>query len=261
VPVVTLICHGHHVNSPFFNLPDHKVKGTEAEMTCLLRPEELETLSAEEIQKRIEAAFVYDDYTWQAEKRRAVTYPGRAEGLHKVLYQCPNCGAEYRMSSSGTTLRCDACGKTWTMDEYGALHATEGETEFPHIPDWYEWERGNVRREVRAGTYGATYEAHVSALPNPKRYIDLGKAVLTHDMTGFTVKGRYNGEEYEMKLAAVSQYSVHIEYEYLGKYGDCVDLNTLDDTLYVYPEGKNFSVTKMALATEELYAFYNGKNG
>lgn len=261
VPVVTLICHGHHVNSPFFNLPDHKVKGTEAEMTCLLRPEELEMLSAEEIQKRIEAAFVYDDYTWQAEKRRAVTYPGRAEGLHKVLYQCPNCGAEYRMSSSGTTLRCNACGKTWTMDEYGALHATEGKTEFPHIPDWYEWERGNVRREVRAGTYGATYEAHVSALPNPKRYIDLGKAALTHDMTGFTVKGRYNGEEYEMKLAAASQYSVHIEYEYLGKYGDCVDLNTLDDTLYVYPEGKNFSVTKMALATEELYAFYNGKNG
>ena len=33
VPVVTLICHGHHVNSPFWNLHDRGVKPTEAEFT------------------------------------------------------------------------------------------------------------------------------------------------------------------------------------------------------------------------------------
>ena len=57
-----------------------------------------------------------------------------------------------------------------------------------------------------------------------------------------------------MKITVPEHYSVHIEYEYLGKYGDCVDLNTLTDTLYVYPEGEDFAVTKIALATEELYA-------
>ena len=41
--------------------------------------------------------------------------------------------------------------------------------------------------------------------------------------------------------------------------GDCVDLNTINDTLYVYPEGSDFSVTKMALATEELWKFYQTK--
>ena|GEM_PF-6454546 len=55
------------------------------------------------------------------------------------------------------------------------------------------------------------------------------------------------------------QYSCHIEYEYLGKYGDCVDLNTLKDTWYIYPEDEKFSVTKMALATEEL--FYAWRRG
>ena len=39
-------------------------------------------------------------------------------------------------------------GKTYEMDEHGELHALEGETEFPHIPDWYEWERNNVKKEV-----------------------------------------------------------------------------------------------------------------
>ena len=42
-------------------------------------------------------------------------------------------------------------------------------------------------------------------------------------------------------------------YEYLGKFGDCVDLNTLDNTYYVYPERKDFSVTKISLAVEEIY--------
>ncbi len=48
-------------------------------------------------------------------------------------------------------------------------------------------------------------------------------------------------------------YSCHIEYNYLGKHGDCIDINTLADTYYIYPEGNDFSVTKIALATEELY--------
>ncbi len=49
-----------------------------------------------------------------------------------------------------------------------------------------------------------------------------------------------------------SMYSCHIEYEYKGK-GDCIDLSTLDDTYYLYPKEKPFAVTKVALATEELF--------
>ena len=47
-------------------------------------------------------------------------------------------------------------------------------------------------------------------------------------------------------------YSCHIEYDYFKK-GDCIDLSTLDDTYYLFPKGKDFSVTKIALATEELF--------
>ena len=52
-----------------------------------------------------------------------------------------------------------------------------------------------------------------------------------------------------------SMYSCHIEYDYFGK-GDCIDLSTLEDTYYIYPQGDDFSVTKIALATEELYAVH-----
>ncbi len=253
VPVVTLICHGHHVNSPFWNLPDHHVKGTEATMKCLFTADEVQESTPEEIFDAIQEEFKYDDFAWQKEKGIAITYDKRAEGLHKVLYQCPHCGTEYRMSSSGTVLRCDACGKQWIMRENGELEAEHGETEFSHIPDWYEWERSNVRNEVTNGTYSFSCKARVDALPNSKGYIDIGEAELVHDMNGFRLSGECFGEHYEIKWPVRALYSCHIEYDYLGRFGDCIDLNTPTDTLYIYPKDCLFSVTKFALATEELY--------
>ena len=256
VPVVTLICHGHHINSPFWNVHDRGVKGISAEMTCICTADEVASLSKEEIFDRIEKAFVYDEFRWQKENNVVVKYKKRAEGLHKVLYQCPHCGAEYKMGSREDALFCSACGKEWKMTELGELAATDGETEFSHIPDWYEWERENVRREVEAGTYHFTSPAVVNALPNADKFIDIGEATFTHDMTGFTLTGEYGGEKYDLHIDVYKTYSVHIEYEYLGKYGDCVDLNTLTDTLYVHPTAPEYAVTKIALATEELYDKY-----
>ena len=257
VPVVTLICHGHHVNSPFWNLHDRGVKPTEAEFMRIFDAEALKNASVDEINKRIAEVFRYDDFAWQKERGIHITYKGRAEGLHKVLYQCPACGAEYRMSSEGTILKCNACKKEWGMTELGELKAVTGDTEFSHIPDWYEWERENVRKEVEAGSYSTgELPVRVDSLPNAKRFIPLGEGILVHNMNGFRVKVTdRDGDCHEMTKSVPSLYSCHIEYEYLGKYGDCVDLNTLSDTWYIYPDpGKcDFSVTKMALATEELY--------
>ena len=255
VPVVTLICHGHHVNSPFWNLHDRGVKPTEAEFSLLFTPEELEKTGADELNRRIVEAFQYDDFAWQKERGIRTPYAGRAEGLHKVLYQCPHCGTEFRMSSKGTQLFCGSCGKSWTMSELGELAADEGETEFSHIPDWYEWERANVRREVENGSYSSgVLPVTVDTLPNAKKFIRLGEGTMVHDGNGFTVRGTdVDGDPFEMIKPVSSLYSCHIEYEYLGKHGDCVDLNTLEDTWYIYPHDCDFAVTKMALATEELY--------
>ena len=255
VPVVTLICHGHHVNSPFWNLHSRHVRPTEAEMTRLFTAEELEAATADEVNDKIVEAFRYDDFAWQKARGIRTAYPGRAEGLHKVLYQCPHCRTEFRMDAAGSELFCRHCGKRWRMTEYGELEAADGDTEFRHIPDWYEWERENVRAEVAAGTYSSgQLRVHVDSLPNAKGFVRLGEGVLVHDMNGFAVRGTdVDGDPFEMVKPVPSLYSCHIEYEYLGKYGDCVDLNTLEDTWYVYPHGSGFSVTKMALATEELY--------
>ena len=263
VPVVTLVCHGHHANSPFWNLHDRKLK-TEADYTLLFTQEEVRNTPAAEINAKIVEAFQYDDFAWQKGKGIRTTYAQRAEGLHKVLYKCPHCGKEFHMDSKDDILFCGECGKKWRVSELMELEAVEGETEFSHIPDWYEWERACVREEVEAGTYDSgVLPVHVDSLPNAKKFIRLGNGTMQHNMTGFHVHGTdVDGDPFDMEIPVPSLYSVHIEYEYLGKYGDCVDLNTLQDTWYTYPEAPcQFSVTKMALATEELYFAYRRSIG
>jgi len=253
VPVVSLIMHGHHINSPFWNTGNRKVKPVESELKLLFTQEETQTLSIDELNERIVATFQYDDYTWQKERGIRVKSKTRAEGLHKVLYQCPACKTEYKMSSKGTELSCESCGKVWEMSELGELTAKTGETEFSHIPDWYEWERSNVIKEVQDGTYSFEAKVRVESLPNDKRFIVFEeRATLKHNMSGFNLTGSYKGDPYEISIPVPLMYSCHIEYDYMGR-GDCIDLNTNDETLYLFPEQGEFSVTKISLATEELF--------
>ena len=157
------------------------------------------------------------------------------------------------MSSSNTTLQCDECGKVWDMSEFGELSARDGNTEFSHIPDWYEWERTNVRREVQDGSYSFNAQVRIESLPNAKRFVVFEEAgCLTHDMDGFKLTGTYDNEPFNINWEPRMLHSCHIEYDYFGR-GDCVDLNTANDTFYLFPEGSDFAITKIALATEELF--------
>jgi Zn-finger nucleic acid-binding protein len=253
VPVVTLIMNGHHINSPFWNVGSRKAKPIESKIKLLFTAEETQTLSVDEINKRLTEAFVYDDFKWQKENGVRVKYKNRAAGLHKVLYQCPSCSIEYKMSSRENTLRCGQCGKVWIMSEFGELCAQTGNTEFAHIPDWYEWQRLNVRREVEGGTYHFESEVRIESLPNSKGFITFNRSGrLTHGMDGFTLTGSFEDTPFTLRWAVPALYSCHIEYDYKGR-GDCVDLNTEHDTLYLFPKGDDFAVTKLSLATEELY--------
>ncbi|MGH0053834.1 MAG: lysophospholipid acyltransferase family protein [Sphaerochaetaceae bacterium] len=261
VPVVMLNMHGHYLNSPAWNL---KKRGNriEADLSLLFSPEELKQKKTSEINQVIRQAFHYDEYAWQKEQQIRIDHPKRAEGLHKPLYQCPHCLAEYKMYSNGTILGCTACHKQWEMSEYGemiAVQKAEDETslitEFSHIPDWYEWEREQVRQAIETGTYFFQTRASVEALPNAKGFIPLGEVQLTHTMEGFSLEGTFNGKPFFLVKPALSMYACHIEYEYFGK-GDCLDLSTLEDTFYIYPHGTDFSVTKLSLATEELFSYH-----
>ena len=260
VPVVVLIHHGNYLHTPFWNYRKPRKCPLHATMTQILTAEQVEAMSVEEINEAIRIAMTYDEYKWQKEQNIRITEPFRAEGLHKVLYQCPMCGVEHQMASEGAQLYCKACGKRYEMDELGELHALEGKTEFPHIPDWYEWQRANVRAEIEAGKYSFEDEVDVYSLPRCMRFEHLGKAVLKHDPeNGFVLEGEYRDAPYRIERAPQGMYGVHVEYDYCYiKPEDCIDISTDKDSFYCYPK-KMDVITKLSLATEEIYKIHMEK--
>lgn len=262
VPVTTLITHGNHIDAPFWKgvNPKFRFLKTTCEQKLILTKEDIERMSVDEINAKINEEFVYDDFSWQKENHIHIRSKKRAEGLEHVLYKCPNCGTEYRMETHGTVLSCKSCGHQWEMSEYGELQAIEGETYYSHVPSWYEWQRQCVKEEVRQGKYSLEVPCKIKSLPNTKGFINVGEGTLVHNNEGFTLKSAWNGADWNLTVPTSALYSVHIEYNYKVEHRDCIDLSTLKDTFFIYPKGEDFSVTKISLATEELFKNYWSKD-
>ncbi|MBR6563788.1 MAG: hypothetical protein IKK70_07610 [Clostridia bacterium] len=254
VPVVVAIHRGNHLHAPFWNFRKKRKVPMYTTLTQVLTVEDIEAMTYEEINIRLREAFQYDDYKYQKENGILITEPFRAEGLHKVLYHCPSCKTESMMGSEGSEIFCRHCGKRWRLNEDGTLAALEGETEFSHVPDWFEWEREEVRKQVESGEYSFEDEIDVYSLPHCWRFRPLGKARLTHDVeNGFVINGHYNGSDYRIQRMPLQINSLHVEYDFPHvKPFDCIDISTENDSFYCYPT-KPDCITKLAFATEEIY--------
>lgn len=260
VPVVIVLHHGNYLRTPFWNFRKKRKVPLYTTIEQLLTKEDVERMSVDEINEAVRNALQYDEYKWQKEQGIIIDEPFRAEGLHKVLYQCPACKKEHVMASKGAELYCTECGKRWTMNTDGTLSAQNGPTEFSHIPDWFEWERSEVRKQIENGEYYFEDKVDVYSLPRCMKFEHLGDATLTHDTeNGFILKGYYRGQDYLVQRKPLGMYGLHVEYDYCYiKPFDCVDISTDKDSFYCYPEKQNV-VTKLSFAVEELYKIHQAE--
>ena len=254
VPVVVMIHHGNHLDSPFWNWRKKRKVPLHAVMTQILTVDQINSMTVDEINEAVRKAFEYDEYRYQKENGILITEPYRAEGLHKILYQCPHCLTESEMDSQGTEIFCTHCGKRWNLNEDGTLSALEGETEFSHVPDWFNWEREQVKGQIERGEYSYADDVEVYSFPRCYRFIPLGKGKITHDPEkGFILDGTFRKKPYHIERSPLENYSLHVEYAHnVIKPEDCFELSTENDCFYCYPTKKDV-ITKLAFATEEIY--------
>lgn len=256
VPVVLFKANGNFLNSPQWQKRPYKRIRQESEMSVLLTVDELKALTADEVQARIEKAFERDEYRWQVEKGYHIKCKTRAEGLHRILYKCPACGKEFMMNTEGTKLWCGNCNAAWEMDTLSRLHGVNTEAGFSHIPDWYRWEREEVRKEVQAGTYHFEDDVRVEDYYSTKvGFVNAGEAHVVHDENGFTFTGTVDGHPFNLNKPVSSMYSVHIEYDFLGR-GDAFDIATSNTTYFMFLKTAQNYLTKLHFAQEELYDYY-----
>ena len=249
VPVVTVITQGAFARDPLYNMLQKRKVKVSADVTYLLSREDIKSKTVAELDKILDDAFGFDNFAWQQENDISITEPFRADGLNRILFKCPHCGTEGQTEGKGTQLTCHACGKTYELTEKGKLRALDGETIFDHIPDWYEWERSEVRKSLENGTYFLEKEVDIGMMVDFKAIYMVGKGKLTHDVNGFHLTGCDGKLDYTQgPLACYGLYSDYFWYEL----GDIICIGNHDALYYCFPKGGDV-VAKTRMAAEELY--------
>ena len=251
VPVVMIETSGLFARNPLYNeLQIRKDQKVYVKARVLFTQEQVRELPVRELSDGVDAAFGFDHFKWQKENNVHVTQDFRADGLHRILYKCPSCGAEGKTKGKGTTLKCNACGKEYELTTLGEMKALNGETEISHIPDWYRWEREQVNQDILEDRYHLETDVTIAMQVDYKAVYMVGEGHLTHDRNGFTLTGCNGKLNYTQKPQ--SCFGLYADY-YWYEIDDIICIGDTEVHYFLFPKDKEIPVAKIRLATEELY--------
>ena len=253
IPVLFIKTEGAFARDPLYNMLQKRRVDVSAHLHYLLSPEQIKDKTGEEIDAVLKEAFTFDNFRWQKENHVVIDEPFRADGLERILYKCPCCGAEGHTKGKGIGLECSSCGAQWVMNELGEVIRQNGENRFTHIPDWYSWERECVRQEILEGTYKLDVPVSIGLMVNHEAIYMVGDGKLIHDNNGFHLSADDGSFNYEQ--APQASYSCYSDY-YWYELGDIICIGEKKCLYYCFPKVEGV-VAKTRLATEELYKLVN----
>ena len=174
----------------------------------------------DEIQKIIEDVICHDDELAMP----GVEYKSKtmAQGVDKILFKCPKCLEEDKITSDGNHIRC-ACGLDATLDSQYRLHNAP----FSRINEWFEWqqntmdtEHGHLESAARLGCCGE------DGFMDP----NAGEGKVYMDKDVFKLSGTIHGEKIEFSVQTSS----------IGAFpttpGDHIDIYHQGKLIYIYPQ-------------------------
>ena len=259
VPVYYSVIRGGYLTSPKYNLRDRSGY-VEVEYDQLFTVDELEQLTPEQIEEKINRAIYHDDYAWnKIHKHRYDIGENGAEDLEDLLFWCPRCGRQHTMATKGNTIFCKECGNGATLLDTYELVPFDDSCVIPETQTaWFNLERELIRKEVQDENFVLEEPVKLGMLPeyellkNQATSQIVGEGMLRLDRSGLTYTGTKNGEPF----------TFHLNSKTLPTYGMCTDLSrfyTFLDGEFVefYPEHR--VVEKFFLATEELHRLNGGK--
>lgn len=251
IPLVMIKTYGAFSRDPLYNkLQRRKVK-VSATVEYLLSKEQIAEMSPEEIQAIIDEQFSFDSFKWQQENKVSITEKFRADGLEKILYKCPVCGKEATTIGEGIHLTCAACNTKLELSEYGELIPTEGsKVIFSHVPDWYRWEREEVKKEIESGEYRLDTPVDIWISVDTKGVYGVGSGRLVHTVEGFKLTSDDGEINYEQK--PLHSHSICADFNFY-EVGDIIALSGTECIYYCFPKNKDVAVAKARLAAEEIY--------
>lgn len=256
IPVYFVKLRGQYLQNTKVCL-DERYGKTYASLSLLFKPEDLEKLSVEEIDDKINDLFYHDEYKWQKEKHIKWKTNGRiCEHLEDLLYECPKCGKRFTMVGHLNKIYCKECGNGAIMDDYYDFHKLDDSCVIPDIvSDWVNQERINIIKEIRKNKdYSYSCNVKLGKLPNDHYLKDLkisevvSNGILTID---------HNGMHYKGNDTNIHDFSI----DYTKLYTTVTELDSSCFQVYINQEMHDFtpesvSVLFMNMLIEEMHRLH-----
>ncbi len=175
----------------------------------LFTPEQLQEMSEQELEDKINAELRFDDYEWNKTARVKFKHKsGLCVQLDDMCYKCPKCGEEFSMVGVDNEIYCSKCGNGAHMDDYFDFHPYEGSI-IPESPSkWVVEERASVIKEIREDdNYRFDVDTDLGILPNDHYLKDyatsekVGEGKLIIDHQGLHYRGTRDGQQYDFDVS------------------------------------------------------------
>ena len=199
---------------------DNRIGKINSSIKLLMSADEVKTKDASEIKEISENAIRHDDEL----AMQGIEYKCEdiSRGVDKILFKCPKCMREGRITAKENHIRCD-CGLDATLDSFYKLHGAP----FSRINEWFDWQQDSIDTE----TERLASRARLGCCGNDgfmDAYAGEGDIYLDKDV--FKLSGALHGEKIEFSVKP----------EKIGAFpispGDHFDIYHNGRLIYIYPE-------------------------
>lgn len=246
-------------------------------LDVMLTAEQVKAMSTAEIMECIDRSLSHNEHVWQLEN--GLRYRGRhlAEGLERLLYKCPRCGAEFSLATKGNAISCDKCGFEAEYTDRGVIEPRGDTKECPERIDlWFEWQKAEVEKETENPDFVLEKPVNLfieNVKRNGYRFVTAGVLTMTREELSFRsaltrrpvkVDSTYHVSAMEYKIAEDSSDTEPVEEEFMALSFPVRNFVTVanipGDSLDLYDEKHTYRMmfsddkasTKYVLAIEEI---------
>ena len=256
LPVAIATLHGSYFTKTRYSRDIKKGK-ISVNFDMLFTENDFEAFSKEELQKKLQNAFIYNEYEYN--KIHKIKFIGEKEniyGLDNIIYKCPKCGSEFNFEINGDTMFCKDCDFSVSMNEYYELSSANGKLPFADVDTWFKWQRNEIRKEIKTPDFTLfapveLFTVNTKKLDNNYSQLKLGDGKVFLNTKGLSYKGTINGEEVELFFEAKSVHSLSISLDYE------MDFYYKQDYYCIKPTENKKHVVKWMLAQEEIHNLYD----
>lgn len=251
-PVVSGITEGGYVSNPKWGR--HK-RSTQVKLSLdmILSKEDIAKMSAKEISNYIIGKLQYNDNQQLIDKGGYIPGVRLAEGLDKILYKCPKCGAEFRNTSQYMEMKCTACGNTIRYCNDGRIAPVGDSVAYPLISDWYKFQRDTLKEEVKNPDYTLSDKV-VFQLNNRElgKFAEVGRGIITVNKENIIYEGTVNNEIKRLEFKIQNHASLAFVM------GRNIEISE-EENIFRFEFIDGLYSTKYVMAIEEIYKLYYDK--